>query len=54
MVSSSESGQVVLSDLKSGNKIKEFTALNLDKVYQLDYKNALEMGQQCAVTYMTP
>jgi len=39
MVSASESGQVVLSDTKTGKKIKEFKALNLDKVYQLSYKN---------------
>ena len=41
MVSSSESGQIILSDIKSGNIIKKFKPLNLDKVYQVDYQNGV-------------
>lgn len=39
MATASESGQVILSDVKSGKVIKEFEALNLDKIFQLAYKN---------------
>lgn len=39
MVSASESGQVILSDTKTGKTIKEFKPLNLDKIFQLAYKN---------------
>ena len=39
MVTASESGQVMLSDVKSGKVLKEFKALNLDKIFQLAYKN---------------
>ena len=39
MITASESGQVILSDTQTGKKIKEFKALNLDKVYQVAYKN---------------
>ena len=39
MVSSSESGQIILSDVKTGEVIKKFKPLNLDKVYQVAYKN---------------
>jgi len=39
MVSASESGQVVLSDTRTGKTIKEFKPLNLDKIFQLAYKN---------------
>ena len=39
MVSASESGQVVLSDTKTGQVLKSFKPLNLDKIYQLAYKN---------------
>jgi WD40 repeat protein len=39
IVTSSESGQVVLSDTKTGKVLKNFKALNLDKVFQLAYKN---------------
>ena len=41
MVSSSESGQIILSDVKSGNIIKKYKPLNLDKVYQVDYQNGV-------------
>lgn len=39
MVTASESGQVTLSDVKNGKILKKFTPLNLDKVYQVSYKN---------------
>ena len=39
MVSSSESGQIILSDVKTGEVIKKYKPLNLDKVYQVAYKN---------------
>ena len=39
VVTASESGQVILSDVKSGKILKEFQALNLDKIFQLAYKN---------------
>ena len=39
MVTASESGQVILSDTKTGKTIKEFKPLNLDKIFQLAYKN---------------
>ena len=39
MVSSSESGQVILSDTKTGKTIKKFKPLNLDKIFQLAYEN---------------
>ncbi|NOQ31265.1 MAG: nitrate reductase [Helicobacteraceae bacterium] len=39
MVTSCESGQVTLSDVKSGKVLKLFKPLNLDKVYQIAYKN---------------
>jgi len=39
IVTASESGQVILSDSKTGKVIKEFKPLNLDKVFQLAYKN---------------
>jgi len=41
IVSASESGQVILSHSKTGKIIKEFKALNLDKVFQLAYKNGI-------------
>jgi len=39
IASSSESGQVILSDTNTGKQLKRFKALNLDKVYQLAYKD---------------
>lgn len=39
IVTASESGQVVLSDSKTGKILKEFKPLNLDKIFQLDYQN---------------
>ncbi len=39
MVTSSESGQITISDVKTGKIIKKLPPLNLDKVYQLAYKN---------------
>lgn len=39
MVTASESGQVILSDTKTGKPIKKFKPLNLDKIFQLAYKN---------------
>lgn len=39
MVTASESGQVILSATKTGKTIKEFKPLNLDKIFQLAYKN---------------
>ncbi|MCK5111117.1 MAG: WD40 repeat domain-containing protein [Arcobacteraceae bacterium] len=39
MITSSESGQVTLSDVKTGKIIKKYKPINLDKVYQVAYKN---------------
>jgi len=39
MVTASESGQITISDVKTGKIIDQPKALNLDKVYQVDYKN---------------
>ncbi len=39
MVTSSESGQVTLTDVQTGNILKKYKAINLDKVYQVAYKN---------------
>ncbi len=39
MVTSSESGQVTLSDVETGKILKKYKAINLDKVYQVAYKN---------------
>ncbi len=39
MVTSSESGQVILTDVKTGKILKKFIPLNLDKVYQVAYQN---------------
>ncbi|MEA2018570.1 MAG: hypothetical protein U9N59_08985 [Campylobacterota bacterium] len=39
MVTASESGRVIVSDVKTGQIIKKLPVLNLDKVYQLSYRN---------------
>ena len=39
MVTASESGRVIVSDVKTGQMIKKLPVLNLDKVYQLSYRN---------------
>ena len=39
MITASESGQVVLSDTQTGKILKKLKALNLDKVYQVAYRN---------------
>ena len=39
MITASESGQVTLSDIKTGKILKKFPPLNLDKIYQISYKN---------------
>ena len=41
MVTSSESGEIVLSEVSTGKIIKKFPPLNLDKVYQVAYKNGV-------------
>ena len=41
MVTSSESGEIVLSDVSTGKILKKFPPLNLDKVYQVAYKNGV-------------
>lgn len=38
MVSASESGRVILADVKTGKIIKEFSSLNVDNIYKVDYK----------------
>lgn len=47
LVTTDESGVVKLFDVKKGQVTKEFLAINLDRVYQLDYKNGfvLTAGQ---------
>lgn len=47
LVTTDESGVVKLFDVKKGQVLKEFEGINLDKVYQLDYKNdvVLTAGQ---------
>ncbi len=39
MATASESGQITLSNVKTGQILKELRPLNLDKVYQIAYKN---------------
>lgn len=39
MATSSESGQVTITDIKTGKVLNKPTPLNLDKVYQVAYKN---------------
>jgi len=39
MVTASESGQIIISDVQTGSIIKKLKALNLDKVYQVAYQN---------------
>jgi len=39
MITSSESGRVTLSDVKSGEIIKTFESQNVDNIYRIDYKN---------------
>lgn len=54
IVTTDESGIVRQLDIKEGKTIKKFKALNLDKVYQLDFKNntILTAGQdRKAVVY---
>lgn len=41
LVTTDESGVVRLFDVKRGQVLKEFDAINLDRVYQLDYKNGV-------------
>ncbi|WP_072681874.1 WD40 repeat domain-containing protein [Arcobacter sp. LA11] len=39
MITSSESGRVTLTDVKSGEVIKIFESQNVDNIYKIDYKN---------------
>lgn len=39
VVTASESGQVILSDTKTGKELTKFPPLNLDKVFQVAYEN---------------
>ncbi len=39
MVTASESGKIMITDVKTGQIIKELPAVNLDKVYQVAYRN---------------
>lgn len=55
LITTDESGVVREINIKSGNITKEFKAVNLDRVYQLDYKNnvVLTAGQdRKAVVYI--
>lgn len=39
MISSSESGRVTLTDVKTGEILKFFESQNVDNIYKIDYKN---------------
>lgn len=39
LISSSESGQVTLINTKNGKIIKKFSSLNVDNIYNIDFKN---------------
>ena len=53
VISTDESGDLHLIDLKTGNIIKHFSGLNVDNVFQVDYKSGViaTAGQdrRCAV-----
>lgn len=39
MITSSESGRVTVSDVKTGNILKKYESLNVDNIYKIAYKN---------------
>ncbi|WP_321311797.1 WD40 repeat domain-containing protein [Halarcobacter sp.] len=56
LATTDESGIVRKLNIKNGKVIKQFKALNLDKVYQLDYKNntIITAGQDRKASIYTP